>query len=208
MFLLISIPVAFCFSKPSALNFVFPFFIQLPIIPIVFEVLFFFKAVTHRCSVCSYSFEPFLAVIFFLKHDDVPGLAEPLHFAIFAFALDLYAVIHHTVGNAGAAVNTQVLHDAHFARTPVQRVSRAGFDAEFALTADACELVNLDFAFLEELFDACGFKQFLAPLPPFRFFINLCTGFLIHQLVGRRRFRRHIGFTVKLGCFKNRLYEL
>ena len=78
---------------------------------------------------CFHTLKTFLCVNFVFKHDDVFGLAEVFNFAVFSFALDFYAVIHHAAEDAGAAVNAQVLSDSDFATFPVQCVSWASFDA-------------------------------------------------------------------------------
>lgn len=66
---------------------------------------------------------------------DVSGVAEGFGFAVFAFAGDFDAVIHHARENACFAVEAEVVDDLDAAISPVERVCGTGFDAEFALNA-------------------------------------------------------------------------
>jgi hypothetical protein len=79
-------------------------------------------------------------------------------------------------------------------RAPIKRVCWASFDAKFTLTTYTCKFVYVNFAFFEEFFYPCGFKELLSALTPF-FFVPLAFAFFVHQIEDRGRFGRHVKTT-------------
>jgi hypothetical protein len=106
----------------------------------------------------------FFGVVLAVEDGYVFDFAVLFFFAVFAFAGDFDAVIHHATHHAGLAVNAQIVNYGYSAVGPVKRVRRTRLYAHFALQAYAGVLVDGYGAFGEVIFVFVlgGFKQFLA----------------------------------------------
>ncbi len=93
------------------------------------------------------------------KRQNLPSVAEPLHFPTWAFSVHLDAIVNKADPNAAHAKYAQLFGNANLSLSPIERIGGAGVNAQSAIYSPASLLVNLNVSFNEVLFYSNRLKE-------------------------------------------------